>query len=170
MKKLIVSTVAALLLLTALTHITFATPAVATRQLLFQGSLQAVENDVVVWPTIYVHGDGSGNATVLGKYTVHYDGVVHNDAAGVGTGTLTARWKAANGDILFTAGSGVGRPTATPGINQIVEVYTITGGTGRFAGASGSFTVERLINLGTGVTSGTFEGNIVIPLSGFAGL
>ncbi len=45
MKKLIVSTVVALLLLTALTRIAFATPAVAEKQLLFRGSLQAVEND-----------------------------------------------------------------------------------------------------------------------------
>jgi hypothetical protein len=127
-----------------------------------KGSLQAVENDVVDWPTIYVHGSGSGNATLLGKFTVHYDGVVHNDAAGVGTATLAAHLVAANGDSFFADGSGVGRPTATPGINKIVEVYTITGGTGRFAGASGSFIVERLINLATGVTSGTFEGNIVI--------
>ncbi len=162
MKKLIVCTVAALLLLTALTRIAFATPAAAEIQLPLKGSLQAVENDVVDWPTIYVHESGSGNATLLGKFTVQYDGVVHNDAAGVGTGTLTAHLVAANGDGLFAAVSGVGRPTATPGINQIVEVYTITGGTGRFAEASGSFTLERLINLATGVTSGTFEGNLVI--------
>jgi hypothetical protein len=163
MKKLIISTVAALLLLTALTSIVFATPAVADKQLPLRGSLHAVENDVVDWPTIYVHGSGSGNATVLGKYTVHYDGIVHNDAAGVGTGTLAAHLVAANGDSLFAEVNGVGRPTATPGINKIVEVYTITGGTGRFAGASGSFTDERLINLGTGVTWGTFEGYIEIP-------
>ncbi len=162
MKKLIVSTVAALLLLTALTRIAFATPAAAAIQLPLKGSLQAVENDVVDWPTIYVHGNGSGTATMLGLYTVHYDGVVQNDANGVGTATLSAHFVAANGDSLFGEASGVGKPTATPGINKIVEVYTITGGTGRFAGASGSFTVERLINLGTGVTSGTFEGTIVM--------
>ena len=46
---------------------------------------------------------------------------------------------------------------------MIVETYTITNGTGRFAGASGGFTVVRLVNRTTGVTSGTFDGNIVIP-------
>jgi len=170
MKKILVSTVIALLLLTVLASSGYAAPAVAEKQLPLRGSLHAVENDVVDWPTIYVHGSGSGKATVLGKYTVHYDGVVHNDAAGVGTGTLAAHLVAANGDSLFAEVNGVGRPTATPGINKIVEVYTITGGTGRFAGASGSFTDKRLINLGTGVTSGTFEGYIVIPERCFADL
>jgi hypothetical protein len=46
---------------------------------------------------------------------------------------------------------------------MIVETYTIRGGTGPFAGASGSFTVQRLVNKITGVTSGLFDGNIVIP-------
>jgi hypothetical protein len=45
---------------------------------------------------------------------------------------------------------------------MVVETYTITGGNGRFAGASESFTVERLVNTVTGVTSGTFDGSIVI--------
>ena len=45
---------------------------------------------------------------------------------------------------------------------MVEEAYTTTGGTGRFAGASGSFTVERLFNLVTGFTSGSFDGFIVI--------
>ena len=45
---------------------------------------------------------------------------------------------------------------------MITESYTITGGTGRFARATGAFTVERLAELATGVTSGKFKGNIAI--------
>lgn len=161
MKKLLISTVIALLLLGVVASMVFASS--GERQLLFKGSMQAVENNEVDWPTIYVHGSGLGNATTLGKFTVTYEAIVHNDENGVGTATVTAHFVAANGDSLFAEASGLGIPTETPGVNKIVEQYTITGGTGRFAGASGNFTVERLINLATGETSGTLNGTIILP-------
>jgi len=161
MKKILVSTIIALLLVGVLVSVISA--AQAQKQLLFRGSLHAVENNEVDWPTIYVNGTGSGNATQLGKFSVDYEGTVHNDENGVGTGALTAHFRAANGDRLFAEASGLGQPTETPGVNSIVEDYTITGGTGRFVGATGSFTVERLITLATGVTDGTIEGKIVLP-------
>jgi hypothetical protein len=49
---------------------------------------------------------------------------------------------------------------ASPGVLSIVEVYSITGGTGRFAGATGTFTLESIANQATGVSSGTFSGAI----------
>ena len=45
---------------------------------------------------------------------------------------------------------------------MITESYTITGGTGRFANATTALTVERVVELATGVTSGKFKGNIAI--------
>jgi uncharacterized alpha/beta hydrolase family protein len=161
MKKLLVPIFVALLLLITVAGATFAAP--AEKPLPFKGSWQSLENNVVDWPTIYVHGNGSGNATHLGKFTVTYEGVVHNDENGVGTATITAQFVAANGDSLNAEASGVGTPSETPGINQIVEHYTITGGTGRFVGASGSFTVERLLNLPTSASSGTIRGTITLP-------
>ena len=159
-KKLLVSTVIALLVLSALASMAFASQ--TNRQLPFKGSLQAVENNEVNWPTIYVHANGSGNANKLGKFTVTYEGVVQNDENGIGTGSMTAQLVAANGDSLFAEATGIGSPTENPGINKIVEEYTITGGTGRFADARGNFTVERTISLETGVTSGTIEGTILL--------
>lgn len=70
---------------------------------------------------------------------------------------------AANGDSLFAESSGQATETGTPGVVTIVENHTITGGTGRFAGASGSYTVERVLNQAMGVTSGTSSGTIVLP-------
>jgi len=46
---------------------------------------------------------------------------------------------------------------------RIVEEATITGGTGRFAGATGSFTTVRLYDPVAGTTSGSFEGTISTP-------
>jgi hypothetical protein len=44
-----------------------------------------------------------------------------------------------------------------------VETATITGGTGRFASASGTFTAERVVDLATTLTTGSFEGSISSP-------
>jgi hypothetical protein len=45
-----------------------------------------------------------------------------------------------------------------PNIVAITETATVTGGTGRFAGATGSIQVERVFNRATGVTTGTLQG------------
>ena len=161
MKKTFIATGIVLLLLIVVASVALASP--GQKQLLFKGSLHAVENNEVDWPTIYVHGTGSGNVTTLGKFSITYEGVVQNDENGVGTASPSAHFVAANGDSLFAEGTGVGTPTETPGVNKIVENYTITGGTGRFADATGNFTVERLINLATGETAGTLNGSIILP-------
>ena len=131
------------------------------QQLLFQGSLEAVETNEIDGPIIYVHGRGSVNTSELNSFTVRFEGLVHNDENGVGTGILIAHYAAANGDGFFAEASGRGAPTSTLGVNRIVEKYNITSGTGRFAGISGSFIVERLLTLATGVSSGTVSGTIV---------
>ncbi len=58
---------------------------------------------------------------------------------------------------------GSSEPTVTPGVFHITEIQIITGGTGRFAGAKGSFTVERLVDLTTLLSSGSFHGTITSP-------
>jgi hypothetical protein len=76
-----------------------------------------------------------------------------------GSSTGAATFTAANGDTLTASITGQSTPTS-PGVLSILEVYTITGGTGRFAGATGTFTLESTLNLATGVSSGTFSGAI----------
>jgi hypothetical protein len=131
------------------------------KQLLFQGSLEAVETNEIDGPSLYVHGRGSVNTTELNSFTVRFEGLVHNDENGVGTGILIAHYAAPNGDGFFAEASGRGTPTSTLGVNRIVEKYNIKSGTGRFAGISGSFIVERLLTLATGVSSGTVSGTII---------
>ncbi len=126
----------------------------------FRGFIQGVETDVVQPPILSVDGSGTGIATQLGRFTVTYEVTVQlSDGSGIGS----TQFIAANGDSIFTELIGLGTPTGTPGINLIVELNTITGGTGRFAGATGSFTVERLVDLATGSTSGSFNGTISSP-------
>ncbi len=62
----------------------------------------------------------------------------------------------------FTA-SVVGQATpTTPGMISVVEVYTVTGGTGRFVHTTGTFTLHSTENQATGVSSGTLSGSIVL--------
>lgn len=134
-------------------------PAAAAQQVPFKGSLQASENYDLQFPTLFVDAIGTGEATHLGRFAVTYQ--VEVDLL-TGGGPASIHLVAANGDGIFATGLGQGSPTEDPDISFIVETYTITGGTGRFAGAAGSFTVERLVNSVTGITSGSFDGTIVI--------
>ena len=160
MKKLSAPTIVAVLLATLVVGTTLAA-ASAKRPLPFKGSIEALETYQVNGQTMSVTASGSGEATYLGHYTVSYQ-VQVDLPTGTGTG-LSAHYVAANGDSLFAEGSGQATPTDDPNVFNVVETYTITGGTGRFADASGSFTEERRVNIQTGVTSGTISGNIVIP-------
>jgi hypothetical protein len=160
MKKIFVSTAATLLLLIVLASAVFAAPTASERQLLLKGSLQDTETQQVMFPTIFVNGTGSGNATQLGLFTMSYQAQLNIPTL---SATTSATLVAADGSSLLGEGTGQGTPTGTPGIVSIVETYTITGGTGRFAGATGNFTVERLIDRATLTSSGTISGTIVLP-------
>ena len=160
MKKTFVSTIIALLLFAILASTTFAAPAAGERQLFLKGSVQDTETQQIVFPTIFVNGTGSGNATHLGLYTISYQAQLNIPTL---SATTSATVVAADGSSLFAEGTGQGTPTGTPGIVSIVETYTITGGTGRFDEASGNFTVKRLIDRATLTSSGTISGTIVLP-------
>ena len=167
MRKFVVSALSGLLFLLLLTSTAFATPAAAKSNVPFKGTLNAVEIDVID-PVTHVEslsGNGSGNATHLGRFAVSYR--VELDPSNPQVGTLYHHFVAANGDSLFSTGSAVGEDVG-PNMGHVVETHTITGGTGRFAGATGNFIIDRLITWtwtatgGTGISHGTFKGNIVL--------
>ena len=107
--------------------------------------------------------EGTGNATHLGRFTVEIR-IVLNTTDRTLTGTY--EFTAANGDTL-TADFAGESPLMPPGVPQTsVETATITGGTGRFASASGSFTAERVVDLATFLTTGSFNGTISSPGAG----
>ena len=116
--------------------------------------------DLALERVLFVDGSWSGRATHLGRFTVTYELEVDLlTSETFGSSVFTA----ANGDSLTTDITGLGTPTENPDVHSIVEVHSITGGTGRFAGATGSFIRKYLLNLVTGVTSGSFDGTIVLP-------
>ena len=122
----------------------------------FKGTLTAVETSQLVFPILSVNREATGTATYLGKYTEHATFQVD---VRTGSATGTATFTAANGDTLTTNVAGQSTRTG-PTTLSIVEVYTITGGTGRFADATGSFTLESTLDQVTGVSSGTLTGAI----------
>jgi hypothetical protein len=112
------------------------------------------ENDP---PLMFVDTSGSGKATHLGRFTVQWEftvDLVSLESLG------SARFVGANQDELLTEAVGLGIPTDIPDVFLVVEQHTITGGSGRFEGVTGSFRVERLVNTATGVTAGSFTGTL----------
>jgi hypothetical protein len=133
----------------------------AEKLLPFKGTIQTVERvESVEFPIVFNTSIGTGNATHLGRFAWALEVEINiSDPANLtatGTGVLTA----ANGDSIFTEFTAIATPTEIPDVIFITEVHTITGGTGRFASATGTFTREALSNLALLFSSGSLEGSI----------
>lgn len=81
--------------------------------------------------------DGTGTVSHLGQTTVHIDGVLTPTGPSTFTVAGPLTLTAANGDQLFGDFIGSGENVASGGSTGSTAT-TITGGTGRFTGASGS--------------------------------
>jgi hypothetical protein len=141
----------------------FAGPVAAGEQVPFRGSLEGdVERTFIPGdpPRVFVQVEGSGHATQLGQFTFtapHYVSPATRTAVG------SYQFTAANGDTLTADFTGQATPVEGTTLLYIEETAVITGGTGRFAGATGSFVVERLYDTATDTTLGSFEGTISSP-------
>lgn len=164
MKGLLVFALA-LIFLVPLARTVFAAPATTvvragTTRLPFKGTMQSSETYSTVFPTMYVTANGAGESTQLGPFTVSYHIEVNLLDL---SETESVHFAGTNGDSIQAKGVGQAIEDRTPGMHNAVEIYTITSGTGRFAGASGTFTVKRLVSITVGIASSTFEGYILIP-------
>jgi hypothetical protein len=146
----------------------FAIPAAAQTQVPFKGVFQGSDN--VAFPTLTQSITGIG--TLVGQFS---STAVFTLPAGTGP----AHWIAANGDSIDTTSVGSLEPVimsrcqvvgAQPedSYNKVTQIHTITGGTGRFAGVQGSFTVTLYHDVvprsdGTHGTCGSFSGTITPP-------
>lgn len=131
-----------------------------TKSMHIHGNMEATE-----WgtpqpgsPIVLRRLEGEGTASHLGRFTTVAN-ITLNLATATGSGTVT--YTAANGDML--SGTATGQAVIAAGIATVTETVTITGGTGRFAGAAGTFTVVRRVVQATGFSSGTIDGTITLP-------
>ena len=131
-------------------------PVSAGEQVPFKGTLSGTASITPLTPPIVaVRIEATGTATYLGRFTLEAPHVV-NQATLTAVGTY--RITAANGDTITADLAGTARMVEPPNVVAITETATVTGGTGRFAGATGSIQVERVFNRATGVTTGTLRG------------
>lgn len=150
--------------LIAATFLTVAlsSPAVNAGSIPFNGNWEA--NEVSTFfgdPPIgfFSNGQGTFTSTALGSLALYLTVIV--DLATF-DGVERARLIDTNGDSIFTYASGHADLIAPePPVFHITETHTVTGGTGKYANARGSFAVDRTIDLSTGDSSGTFNGIII---------
>ena len=128
----------------------------------FRGTVTTADQGVVAPPNLLVNGTAEGTATHLGRYSATFEAVA---PLGGNTATGSYVFTAANGDRFTATFSGSAEPADDGGL-RFTEVLTIVSGTGRFAGATGTFTMRKIVYVdaaqGTSTGSGTMEGEIVL--------
>ena len=132
----------------------------STRELPLHGTIETVETHIGAFPMFALEVSGVGHASLLGRFGLTMSGTLNLLTR---TGAGTARIRAANGDLLFATVVGQATLTGNPNEASVVEILTITGGTGRFAEATGSIRMERIVDSVALVSAGTLEGVIVLP-------
>lgn len=157
--------------LTILIFAEFAGASLAGELLPFQGSFEGlhISRTPIAPPTFFDVFEVAGQATQLGQFELAIEAVVDFGSRPV-TAEGTHTFVAANGDVLVADFTGFSA-LVVPGLVLITENAIIDPdrSTGRFAGATGAFTIERLADAATGVTgvtAGTFEGSISLAVSG----
>ena len=140
----------------------------AAHLLPFKGTLEGrhISRTPLDPPFVFDRFEAEGQGTQLGQFDLVIEATVNFGARPV-TGAGTYTFTAANGDRLVAAHTGLSA-LVEPGIVLITEHAVIdpNRSTGRFAGAEGTFTVERLADAATGVgglTVGTVAGTISVP-------
>ena len=115
---------------------------------------------------IYVNGSVTSTDTALGPFTLVFslpvDFSFANMPPGNAGGSRLIVGDPANGDSILACFLGINSGLCDNGDLRHVDPWTIIGGTGRYAGARGSFTTDQCSNLTTGETTGTISGTIVV--------
>ena len=139
----------------------------------FKGTFQGYDAHDILPPeatSVVISTTARGVGTQLGRFSLNREvtGNLLNFSA-----TGSAHLVAANGDSIYTTVVGQAELSDLPGgFLKVTEIHTITGGTGRFTDAQGSFTVElfhkfEVSSVAGGVEMhdifGSFHGTITSP-------
>ena len=128
------------------------------KQVPFRGQLEGVATvSPLTPPFVAVDIEGSGHATQLGHFEVSIPHVTNRSN---GTAVGSYEFTAANGDTLTADFTSRVTPTDVPGVVSVAVTASITGGTGRFADATGSFVGERVVDMVHGTVTESFDGTI----------
>lgn len=134
------------------------------KQIPFQASFDAEFQNTVAFPVIHVTVQGQGQAQAMGRSKAFTDNETVNLLTGAGTATFTLT--AANGDTLVLESIFQNTVPDAGGAFTFGGDYEVLGGTGRFAGATGSGTVSgsgQLTSADAGVAEFSYEGTISSP-------
>ena len=124
----------------------------------FRGIFQGEDAHDILAPgatSVVIRTTATGVGTRLGRFSLNREitaNLVNFSAAG------SAQWVAANGDSIYTTVVGQAEPSDLPGgFLKVTEHHTITGGSGRFTEAQGSFCVELFHRLEASGAAGGVE-------------
>lgn len=116
-------------------------------------------------PSLCITLTGTGEATQMGEIEESAfvkNNLASNPAPGCHTETRGTTLTAANGDQITMHATGINCSTG-PTTVTAVDSYVVTGGTGRFSGASGSGTNTASINLANSTAVVTYSGTLSSP-------
>ena len=140
-------------------------PALGGQPLPFKGRMEGrhVSRIPLAPPLFFDRFELTGQATQLGQFELVIETTV-DFGTRPPTGEGSFMFIAANGDTLISDVTGSSE-LVVPGLVLITEhaIINPARSTGRFAGATGTFTAERLADAATGVTgvtTGSFEGTV----------
>ena len=124
----------------------------------FRGTFQGQDAHATLPPgatSVEIRTTAAGVGTKLGRFSLDREvtgSLLDFSAAG------SAQWVAANGDSIYTTVVGQAEPSDLPGgFLKVTEHHTITGGSGRFTEAQGSFCVELFHRLEASGAAGGVE-------------